>query len=402
MFIKHYFDKDLQSADLLIAMLKGQEHLRRHFYIPITVAIMCFVYSYSENGQIPETLSKLYERFVLLYVYFNVPDACRQEFNTLYDILTTLKPLFGKLCKTAYDMLRDDKLVFDEEVLGITDSDLKSLNLDSKQFDGFGLLHVEYFPTKLATMKRFYSFIHRAVQELLAAIFVMDTGNIVDVLNDHFYEDSFLMNMFPFLFGLVSKEVLRSLAERLIQIFIGSYSLLLYILHCLFETHDDTLCRGFGQVFSKGATISLSTHTLLEYRYVCYFIGACGIQRLNVDIQCLNLSSDTSDLYAEILYKYLQSTLTDIESFHNTFYHSLSHKGTEQLAKALSFQNDICSVKLKGYIGAKPGCVKILCDSICKHNPKIINLVLPEGEFSKDDLERLALSSLAYLLKGYT
>ena len=166
MFIKHYFDKDLQSADLLIALLKGQEHLRRHFYIPITVAIMCFVYSYSENGQIPETLSKLYERFVLLYVYFNVPDACRQEFNTLYDILTTLKPLFGKLCKTAYDMLRDDKLVFDEEVLGITDSDLKSLNLDSKQFDGFGLLHVEYFPTKLATMKRFYCFIHRAVQEL--------------------------------------------------------------------------------------------------------------------------------------------------------------------------------------------------------------------------------------------
>ena len=202
----------------------------------------------------------------------------------------------------------------------------------------------------------------------MAAIFVMDTGNIVDVLNDHFYEDSFLMNMFPFLFGLVSKEVLRSLADRLIQIFIGSYFLLLYILHCLFETHDDTLCRGFGQVFNKGATISLSTHTLLEYRYVCYFIGACGIQRLNVDIQCLNLSSDTSDLYEEILYKYLQSTLTDIESFHNTFYHSLSHKGTEQFAKALSFQNDIRSVKLKGYIGAKPGCVKILCDSICKHN----------------------------------
>ena len=394
LFIKHYFDKDLRSADLLIAMLKGQEHLCRHFYIPITVAIMCFVYSHSENGQIPETLSKLYERFVLLYVYFNVPDACRQEFNTLYDILTTLKPIFGKLCKTAYDMLRDDKLVFDEEVLGITNNDLKSLNLDSKQFDGFGLLHVEYFPTKLATMKRFYSFIHRAVQELLAAIFVMDTGNIIDVLDDHFYEDSFLMNMFPFLLGLVSKEVLRSLAEKLIQVFIKageSNCLFLYILHCLFETHDDTLCREFGQVFIEDTTISLSTHTLLEYRCVCYFIGACGIQRLNVNIWCFDFSSSNPcDLYAEILCKYLQNTLTDIESFHNTFRY-LSHKGIEQFAKAISFQNNIRSVKLK--VTCKPGSVKILCDSICKHNPKIINLVLPEGDFSKDDLK-----SIGYLL----
>ena len=300
LYIKHYFDNDMQSANLLIAMLKGREYLRRHFYIPITIAIMCFVYSHSDEDQIPETLSKLYEHFVLLYVHFNIPDACRQDFNTLYDVLRTLKPVFGKLCRTAYNTLGDNKLVFDEEILGITDNDLKILNLDPKRFDGFGLLHVEYFPTKLATMKRFYSFIHRAVQELMAAIFVMDTGNIIDVLNDHFYEDSFLMNMFPFLFGLASKEVLRSLAERLIQIFNKadrSVGLLFSILHCLFETHDDTLCRGFGQAFSEHSTISLRADTLLDYRYVWYFIGASGTQRLNVKIQCLNLSSEPCDLY---------------------------------------------------------------------------------------------------------
>ena len=141
LYITRYFNNDLQSAELLIDMLKGREYLRRHFYIPITVAIMCFVYSHSDDGEIPETLSKLYEHFVLLYICSNVPDTCRKdikEFNTLSDVPKILKPLFGKLCKTAYDMLRDKKLVFDEDILGITNSDLKTLDLDPQQFDGIG------------------------------------------------------------------------------------------------------------------------------------------------------------------------------------------------------------------------------------------------------------------------
>ena len=254
LYIKHYFNNNLQLAEVLIDMLKGREYLRRHFYIPITVAIMCFVYSHGDEGEIPETLSKLYEDFVLLYICSNVPDTCREnikEFNTLSDVPEILKPLFGKLCKTAYDMLRDQKLVFDEDILEIINSDLKTLDLDPEQFDGLGLLHVEYFPTKWATTKRSYSFIHRAVQELLAAIFILDTCNISDILDEYFYKDSYLMNMFPFLFGLISKEFLRPLAGKLIQIFNKSDKLLPSILYCLFEAHDETLCREFGQVFSE-------------------------------------------------------------------------------------------------------------------------------------------------------
>ena len=34
--------------------------------------------------------------------------------------------------------------MFDEDILGITNSDLKTLDLDPQQFDGLGLLHVEF------------------------------------------------------------------------------------------------------------------------------------------------------------------------------------------------------------------------------------------------------------------
>jgi len=387
LYIKHYFSDDLKSALLLVGMLKGWEYLHRHFYIPITMAIMCYVYSHSDDSQIPETLSKLYESFVLLYICSNIPDTCRQnikKLSALNNIPEILKPLFGKLCKTAYDMLRDKKLEFDEDVLGIIDSDLKNVNLVPEQFDGLGLLHVEYFPTKQATTKRCYSFIHRAVQELLAAIFILqDTGNISVILDEHFYEGSYLMNVFPFLFGLVSEKLLRPLVGKLIEIFNRNDKLLLSILFCLFEAHE-TLCHEFGQVFSKKRDIRLYLRTLLDCHYAFYFIAVCGTKRLNVAMNSHALSADPN---CEIMYKYLENALTDIESFIISFFGRMSNIGMEQFAKALSTQHNILSVVLG--VDCDPGCITILCSSIYKHNSQITNLVLPNSKLNENDLESI-------------
>ena len=383
LYIKHYFNNDLPLAELLIAMLKGREYLCRHFYIPITVAIMCFVYSHSDEGKIPETLSKLYEDFVLLYICFNLPDTCRNNvkgFNKLSKVPQILKPIFGKLCKTAYDMLRDQKLVFDEDILGITDSDLKTLDLDPEQFDGLGLLHVEYFRTKWACTIKSYSFIHRAVQELLAAIFVLDTGNISDTLVEYFYEDSYLMNMFPFLFGLVSKELLRPLAGKLIQIFNRSDRLLASILYCFFEAHDETLCREFGQMFSEKRWINVYLHTLLSCHYACYFIAVCGVKRLNLYIRCYI----DSDLCCNMFAEYLRYSSTDIASFYFDVMKELSRKGMEHFAVALSTQPNVLSVKLNA-LSCELGYVSILCNNICKHNTQITDLKLVIDRLTEND-----------------
>ena len=393
LFIKHYFNNDLQSAELLITMLKGREHLRRHFYIPITVAIMCYVYSHSD-GDIPETLSKLYEDFVLLYIRSNTPDTCREDiekFHALNDVPKILQPIFSKLCKIAYDMLRDNKLVFNEDMLEITDNDLKAFDLVPGQFDGLGLLHVEHSLTKRATAKKSYSFIHRSVQELLAAIFILGTGNLSDILDEYFYDGSYFMNVFPFLFGLASKELLRSLARTLIQIFNKSNKndrLLSSILYCLFEAQEEYLCHEFGEVFSQKKDITLRFGTLLECHYGCYFITACGIKRLNVTI--FNFVSRSCDPCANVFCKYLQSASTDIASFHyHAIPNSFSHEEMEQFAKSLSAQNNILSMHL--FVSCAPGCVTILCNSICKHNPQITDLMLPRGELNENDLKSVAM-----------
>ena len=384
-YINAYFHNDSSSAEILLAFLNGNEYLYQHFYIPISVAIMCFVYR-SDCKQIPQTLSRIYERFVVLCLRSNVPNTCLQDlakFKTIHKIPEAMRPAFHKLCKIAFDMLKDNKLVLNEDELDEMD------NLQLKQFDGFGLLHVDRYTSALATMEISYSFIHRAVQELLAAICILDTGNISDILDEHFYKDSYLINMFPFLFGLVSKEFLRPLAGKLIQIFNKSNrddKLLFSILYCLFEAHDETLCREFGQVFSEKRHINLVLVTLLECHYACYFIIVCGIKRLNVTI--VSMQGTNADLYCEIIAKYL-TTSTDIASFYfNAWTSILSHKGMEHFAKALSSQPNILSVRLV-IDSCEPGCVSILCDNICKYNTQIINLVLDIDKLTENDFESI-------------
>ena len=146
------------------------------------------------------------------------------------------------------------------------------------------------------------------------------------------------MNVFPFLFGLVSKELLRPLAGKLTQIF-NKYDrddeFLPSILYCLFEAHDETLCREFGQVFSEKRNIKVCLRTLFNCHYAFYFIAVCGVKGLNVYIECFI----SGNLCFEIFAKYLQNTSTDIASFYFiSFTKKLSHKGMEHFAEALSNQ----------------------------------------------------------------
>ena len=313
-YINAYFHNDPSSAKLLLDILSSNKYLHQHFYIPISVMIMCFVY-HSDGNQIPPTLCRLYERFVVLYLRSNVPDTCLQDlskFKAIHDIPEKMKFLFDKLCKTAFDMLKDNKLVMHEEEFGVVQDDLDSLQL--KQFDGFGLLHIDHYTSKLATMETSYNFIHRAVQGLLAAIYILDTSRVSDIVDEYFDEKSYLINVFPFLFSLVSKEFLRPLAKNLIQIYNRSELLLSSILYCLFEAHDETLCREFGQVFSEKRNIAVILYTFLEYHYVCYFISVCGVKKLNIFIFD-NILEYSYDLRCEIFHKYLQNT-SDIASFY--------------------------------------------------------------------------------------
>ena len=103
-YIDGYFQNDPPSAEFLHTYLNIHENLCQHFYIPISVAIMCFVCCFNDKW-IPPTLSRLYEHSVLLCLRFNVCDTSPQdlpEFKTIHDVPEKVQPVFHKLCKIAF------------------------------------------------------------------------------------------------------------------------------------------------------------------------------------------------------------------------------------------------------------------------------------------------------------
>ena len=382
MYIEKHFGDDFKSAELLLCLLKNHQSLHHNFYIPITVAMMCFVYQHN-GGQIPKTLSKLYEQFVIACFCSSIPYSCFQytkRFISFSTVPKQLKLAFSELCKTAFITLKDKKLVFGEQKLHLTKESTENLH-----FDGFGLLHIDHYTNEPGTTEKSYSFIHLAVQEILAAIFISDTGNASEILDECFNEDSGLINVFPFLFGLVSKEFLRPLVGKLMQIYNRNDLLLSSILCCLFEAHDETLCCEFGQVFSEKRDVYLRLYTLLECHYAYYFLSVCGCNKLNVSI-FHDLFGLSADLCFEIMAKYLCNTSIDIASFQCTI-GTISHKGIEHFTKVLSIQRNLLSVKLCSFSPCDPDCVTTFCDSICKYNPQITHLTLPPTTLNGNYIE---------------
>ena len=387
-YVQQYFEDDIQNAHSLLDFLKDRENLRRHFYIPITVAIMCYVYRYNGN-KIPETLSRLYENFVLLFVRHHIPSTYK-KFKSIKNLPKELWPLFMKLCKLAYDMLVENKVLLSEEELDIAKEDLACLSLQSADhFDGFGLLQITHTSDMMGSMEKTYGFLHRSVQELLAAIYIWKRDMVGSTIDQYFKTGSFLMNVFPYVFGLVSKDLLGSLGERLRQAFITSgrnRKLLSSILYCLFEAQDETLCREFGRVFAEDKDVTLQLATVLEYRYASYFLSTCGGDKFNVDF---SHSTELAELHAEVMTKYFCNSSTNVSSFKCLV--QLSLEGMEYFAKVLSYLPTLQSVKLYSIGFHSPGCVKLLCDSIRQSNPQLIDLDLPYAKVSKDDLNSLGL-----------
>ena len=87
--------------------------------------------------------------------------------------------------------------------------------------------------------------------------------------------------------------------------------------------------------------------------------------------------------------KCLQKTSTDIVTFKCLI--QLTHKGMEHFAEVLSNQPNLLSIKLYSLRFLSPNYVKILCESISKHNVKLTELDLPYAKLSTADLDSLGL-----------
>ncbi|XP_065912296.1 protein NLRC3-like isoform X2 [Dysidea avara] len=173
-YLTHSFtipdNTDSKSTDELIQLFQKQLNsvpfLKDLAQIPINLSIL--VNLFKENQlSLPNTLTELYKQFILLranhhYQRLTSDRRIWDDTNVPDQILST----GDKLGKIAFDFLLNHKLTF-------TEGDINSYCFDSNSvvpwsFDGLGLFHINSYTSNFGVV-RTYQFLHKTMQDLLAA-----------------------------------------------------------------------------------------------------------------------------------------------------------------------------------------------------------------------------------------
>ena len=184
-------------AKKLVQDLEVRGDVQSLCYIPLVCSIVILVYR-KENGQLPTTLTQLYENFILQTIrryvkktQFTEPD----QINSLHHLPSpVISTPFQEMCKFAYLSLTESRMTFSSFQVQ------QSLNESVVEADYLGLL-----TTFTVFGEKCYQFLHLSIQEFLAAWWITKCEKTEKVFDDHFNDDHFRMCL-RFVAGLTHLE----------------------------------------------------------------------------------------------------------------------------------------------------------------------------------------------------
>ena len=169
--IECYFQKHISRPELVEKFcreLKRLPLLDCFVFVPINLCVALYIFK--TNGyKLPETFTDMYTNLVLIQLrrYQERNCSAPASIKTLEYLPSEVNEMLLRLSKMAYDnLLKDLTLVFDEAK--IEQYCFTKHNQKCEHFDGMGLLQVINHRHFHSTSKT-YEFIHRTLQELLAA-----------------------------------------------------------------------------------------------------------------------------------------------------------------------------------------------------------------------------------------
>ena len=183
-YVREHFKDDDTYANFT-RYYKSNPVMKNMMYIPLNCYILCMIYEdkYDNNKPVPSTMTEIYDALVQSLIRrqiysdnnsrIDMPERlmCKEDFVSSGNFY--LKDAFGKffeLTKKAFDGIKEQKYIFDDDVSSINLGLMSSIpSINSPQRDQYTS-----------------HFLHTTLQEYMAAVYIASLENSVDILFDMF------------------------------------------------------------------------------------------------------------------------------------------------------------------------------------------------------------------------
>ena len=386
--LEQYFRECLKgdsgAVQNLLERIRNNPLVEGSCYLPLNAAIVAHVFlsgdhslPTSNHGIFTAVVQNVLTRYLRLRLGNNNPVGDITSPDTL---LPEIQTSFKSLCQLAFYGVSNNKLTFSA-------SDLTALSI-STEVSEIGLL--QSVPSIIGDcLLSYFCFRHLSIQELLAAVHIshMSPKQQISVFQELFGTPRFRA-VFQFYAGITKLRTSRpwlsklprflcpvpasvyDLVRKLVKLELSNYgssrTLLVSLLHCLYEAEDPPLCQFIADLLDHSLDLTNTTLTPLDCLAVGYFSSVvtttCTVSRCTVYLNGCSIGDQGCKFLVRGLYKCLNAQ-SKITSKLNLDSNDIHEEGIHHIAKLLQNTSVVRELVLtRNPIGN--GGLKRLCEAL--------------------------------------
>ena len=294
--LRDYFTEclkgDGKAVETLFERIHENPAIAGSCYLPMNASILVHLFI-NDNNTLPTTQYGVFSELVLSCMYRHHNERTQFKnliLDSLQQIPRAIKEPFLFLCELAYQGVMDDRVVFSS-----LPPDVNTLGL---------LQGVESFVRRGKAVT--YNFLHLSIQEILAGFYIatqLSADEQVSKFNELFNNSRFSAT-FQF-YAAITKLQTPGIKDVVIRVAkTAQNTLLLSLLHCLYEAQDPSLCDSVAQQRQQILDLSNTTLTPSDCLCIGYFLShICNMAtgEFRVSLSACSISDQG--------YKYLASGL---------------------------------------------------------------------------------------------
>ena len=270
-----YFNEALQNdsdrVHELQICLKQRPVIKASCYLPLNTVIVVHLFLSLDN-RLPNTLHGVFLELVIHCIVRHImkqqdDDSEPPHISSLDDLPPDMQTQLSHICSMAYHGVMKNKVTFSE-------NDLKSFNLPP---DISTLSLIQVVVSFMPYRSRSYNFLHLSVQELLTSYHIskLPPDEQVKIFKKLFGQPRFAA-VFQYYAAFTKLQTvgIQDIIVSVIQK--KDKSLLLTLLHCLYEAQDSSLCQFVASKLKGELDLSDNSLSSVDCIAVGYFLHQCA------------------------------------------------------------------------------------------------------------------------------